>query len=134
MKDSATATCGCSSPDDRLWTWSIRCDRRNERECFLRPHRIRRDPCDERDILPRGEARDQAVEREDEAGMVAATGGRRCLVRAAVDEVAVRAVIGAKVETPAETLDDVVARRVDFLTAYQDAAYAESYIQSKRTS
>ena len=47
--------------------------------------------------------------------------------RAAVDEAAVRAVIGAKVEKAAETLDDVVARRVEFLTAYQDAVYAGSY-------
>ena len=47
--------------------------------------------------------------------------------RAAVDEPAVRAVIGAKLEKRTETLDDVIARRVEFLTAYQDAAYAESY-------
>ncbi|MCA3560201.1 MAG: indolepyruvate ferredoxin oxidoreductase family protein [Aestuariivirga sp.] len=47
--------------------------------------------------------------------------------RAAVDEAAVRAVIGAKVETKAETLDEAIARRVEFLTAYQDAVYAESY-------
>ncbi len=47
--------------------------------------------------------------------------------RAAVDEQAVRAVIGARREKRAETLDDIIARRVEFLTAYQDAAYAESY-------
>jgi len=47
--------------------------------------------------------------------------------RAAVDEAAVRTVIGAKVEKKAETLDEIVARRAEFLTAYQDAAYAESY-------
>ena len=47
--------------------------------------------------------------------------------RAAVDEAAVRAVIGAKLEKKAETLDEVIARRVDFLTAYQNAAYAENY-------
>ena len=47
--------------------------------------------------------------------------------RAAVDEQAVRAVIGAKAEKKPETLDELVARRVEFLTAYQDAAYAESY-------
>ena len=47
--------------------------------------------------------------------------------RAAVDEAAVRAVIGAKVEKKPETLEEIVARRVDFLTAYQDAAYADSY-------
>ena len=47
--------------------------------------------------------------------------------RAAVDEQAVRAVIGAKAERKVETLDDLVARRVEFLAAYQDAAYAGSY-------
>ncbi|MCA3556493.1 indolepyruvate ferredoxin oxidoreductase family protein [Aestuariivirga sp.] len=49
--------------------------------------------------------------------------------RAAVDEAAVRAIIGAKAEKEkkAETLDEAIARRVDFLTAYQDAAYAEIY-------
>jgi indolepyruvate ferredoxin oxidoreductase len=47
--------------------------------------------------------------------------------RAAVDEQAVRAVIGAKHVRKAETLDEIVARRVTFLTGYQDAAYAESY-------
>ena len=47
--------------------------------------------------------------------------------RAAVDEQAVRAVIGAKHARKAETLDEIVARRVTFLTGYQDAAYAESY-------
>src|SRR5262249_19581091 len=29
---------------------------------------------------------------------------------------------------PAETLDEMIARRVDFLTAYQDARYAERYL------
>ena len=47
--------------------------------------------------------------------------------RAAVDEQAVRAVIGARVEKAPETLDEIVARRVAFLTAYQDSTYAESY-------
>ena len=47
--------------------------------------------------------------------------------RAAVDEQAVRTVIGAKLEAKPETLDDILARRVAFLTDYQDAAYAESY-------
>jgi indolepyruvate ferredoxin oxidoreductase len=47
--------------------------------------------------------------------------------RSAVDEAAVRAVIGARVEKKPETLEDIVARRVAFLNAYQDAAYAESY-------
>ncbi|MCA3574252.1 MAG: indolepyruvate ferredoxin oxidoreductase family protein, partial [Aestuariivirga sp.] len=48
--------------------------------------------------------------------------------RAAVDPDAVRAVIGAKAEARPETLEEIVARRVAFLTAYQDAAYAESYL------
>ncbi|MFN4142681.1 indolepyruvate ferredoxin oxidoreductase family protein [Aestuariivirga sp.] len=47
--------------------------------------------------------------------------------RAAVDEQAVRTVIGARAERKPETLDEIVARRADFLTAYQDRAYAESY-------
>ena len=47
--------------------------------------------------------------------------------RAAVDEAAVRAVIGAKAMTKAETLDEIVARRAAFLAAYQDQAYAERY-------
>ncbi len=47
--------------------------------------------------------------------------------RAAVDEAAVRAVIGAKLGKAPETLDGIIARRVEFLTAYQDAAYAERY-------
>jgi len=47
--------------------------------------------------------------------------------RAAVDEAAVRAVIGVRVEKKPETLDDIVARRVDFLTSYQNEAYAGSY-------
>jgi len=47
--------------------------------------------------------------------------------RAAVDEAAVRAVIGAKVEKKTETLDELMAHRVEFLTAYQDAVYAASY-------
>jgi indolepyruvate ferredoxin oxidoreductase len=47
--------------------------------------------------------------------------------RAAADEAAVRAVTGAKAEAKRETLDDVLARRVAFLTAYQNAGYAETY-------
>jgi indolepyruvate ferredoxin oxidoreductase len=47
--------------------------------------------------------------------------------RAAADAEAVRAVIGAKGTAKSETLEEMVARRVAFLTAYQDAAYAESY-------
>ena len=47
--------------------------------------------------------------------------------RAAADEAAVRAVIGAKTEARVLTLDDVVTRRVEFLTGYQNAAYADEY-------
>ncbi len=47
--------------------------------------------------------------------------------RAAADETAVRAVAGGKPEVKSETLDEVIARRVSFLTSYQNAAYAETY-------
>ncbi len=47
--------------------------------------------------------------------------------RAAADEAAVRAIIGAKTAKAPETLDEIVARRAEFLTRYQDAAYAEAY-------
>jgi indolepyruvate ferredoxin oxidoreductase len=52
--------------------------------------------------------------------------------RAAVDVKAVEKLIAPKVETVqstrlAETLDEKIARRVEFLTAYQDAAYAARY-------
>jgi indolepyruvate ferredoxin oxidoreductase len=48
--------------------------------------------------------------------------------RAAHNPAAVEAVIGAAPKPSAAcTLDDIVARRVEFLTAYQDAAYARRY-------
>jgi indolepyruvate ferredoxin oxidoreductase len=47
--------------------------------------------------------------------------------RAAADEAALRALSGARAAAKPETLDEIVARRAAFLTAYQDAAYAESY-------
>jgi indolepyruvate ferredoxin oxidoreductase len=47
--------------------------------------------------------------------------------RAAADEKAVRAVIGAKAAAKPQSLDDVIARRVAFLADYQNAAYAQSY-------
>ncbi|MFM8748413.1 MAG: indolepyruvate ferredoxin oxidoreductase family protein [Aestuariivirga sp.] len=47
--------------------------------------------------------------------------------RAAADEAALRTLIGARAVVKPETLDEIVARRVDVLTAYQNAAYAESY-------
>ena len=49
--------------------------------------------------------------------------------RAAADEAAVRTVIGAKTAARAETLDDVVMGRVEFLTGYQNAAYADDYLR-----
>ena len=47
--------------------------------------------------------------------------------RAAHDLTAVKAVVNHRDIPKAQTLDDVVARRVAFLTDYQNAAYAESY-------
>jgi len=52
--------------------------------------------------------------------------------RAAVDLSAVERLIAPKAETvlatkQSQTLDEVIARRVDFLTGYQDAAYAQKY-------
>jgi indolepyruvate ferredoxin oxidoreductase len=53
--------------------------------------------------------------------------------RAAVDLAAVERLIAPKADVaqpkPAQTLDDIIARRVEFLTGYQDAAYAERYRQ-----
>jgi len=51
--------------------------------------------------------------------------------RAAVDLTAVEALAKPAAQDPARTLstalDDIIARRVEFLTAYQDAAYAAHY-------
>ena len=44
----------------------------HEGERFLRVHRVARDVGDQRDVLLRGEARDEIVELEDEADRVAA--------------------------------------------------------------
>ena len=55
--------------------------------------------------------------------LAAFTWGRR----AAVDEQAVRKLIGARGEKAPETLAEIVARRVEFLTAYQDQSYAAAY-------
>jgi indolepyruvate ferredoxin oxidoreductase len=54
--------------------------------------------------------------------------------RAAVDLAAVERLIAPKGDVPAparpaQTLDEIVARRVEFLTGYQNAAYAERYRQ-----
>jgi indolepyruvate ferredoxin oxidoreductase len=51
--------------------------------------------------------------------------------RAAVDPAAVERLItpraGSAPAKPAQTLDEIIARRVEFLTGYQDAAYAGRY-------
>jgi indolepyruvate ferredoxin oxidoreductase len=52
--------------------------------------------------------------------------------RAAADRAAVERLVAPKPETAAisqvsQTLDEIIARRVEFLTAYQNAAYAEKY-------
>jgi indolepyruvate ferredoxin oxidoreductase len=50
--------------------------------------------------------------------------------RAAHDREAVEAILGQTTDAAApETLDEIVARRVEFLTGYQNAAYAEDYRQ-----
>jgi len=75
-----------------------------------------------------------AIERAIELNGVAVEAGKQSFLwgrRAAVDMAAVRALA----EPPAslrerrlsETLDEMVARRADFLVAYQNAAYAERY-------
>jgi indolepyruvate ferredoxin oxidoreductase len=51
--------------------------------------------------------------------------------RAAVDPAAVERLIAPRADAapakPAQTLDEIIARRVEFLTGYQDAAYAGRY-------
>ena len=54
----------------------------DERERFLRRHRVARDLGDQRDVLLRRQARDQVVELEDEADRVAAESGEFVLVGA----------------------------------------------------
>ena len=75
------------------------------------------------------EAVEKAIELNGEAvamNVAAFRWGRRAahqpdFVRAMVERT------GAAAQPRAETLDDIVARRVAFLTAYQNAAYAERY-------
>jgi len=73
----------------------------------------------------------EAVDRAIELNGTAVAMSRAAFLwgrRAAHDPAAVEAVARPKVaEPPAPTLDDVVAKRVNFLTDYQDAAYAERY-------
>jgi indolepyruvate ferredoxin oxidoreductase len=50
------------------------------------------------------------------------------------DAVSTAAGVGTVEEKPAETLEDIVGRRVDFLTAYQSAAYARRYSRLVETA
>jgi len=78
------------------------------------------------------EAIEQAIELNGEAvpmNLAAFTWGRR----AAIDAAAVEALIAARVGAPApdrtlsQSFDEMVARRVEFLTQYQNADYAKRY-------
>ncbi len=72
----------------------------------------------------------EAIERAIEVNGVQTDFNRRAFLwgrRAAHDLAAVEAVIGARAPEPDPTLDDLVARRAEFLTAYQDEAYARRY-------
>jgi indolepyruvate ferredoxin oxidoreductase len=75
-----------------------------------------------------------AIERAIELNGVAVEFNRRCFQwgrRAAHDRAAVERqaapVANVVSFTPRETVEGLVARRVEFLTAYQDAAYADRY-------
>jgi len=80
---------------------------------------------------------EQAIERAIELNGTAVTASRAAFLwgrRAAHDPVAVAAFAGPQLGAPqglpaasAETLDELIARRADFLTEYQDAAYAARY-------
>ncbi len=70
-----------------------------------------------------------AVDRAIELNGVAVEQNRRAFAwgrLAAADQAFVAGHLGEE-PLPAETLDEVIARRLAFLTAYQDAAYAERY-------
>jgi indolepyruvate ferredoxin oxidoreductase len=86
----------------------------------------------QRGLIPvSGEAINKAIELNGAAvkmNQAAFLWGRR----AAVDPAAVERLVAPKPEAAAsaklsETLDELIARRVEFLTAYQDAAYADRY-------
>jgi len=77
----------------------------------------------------------EAIERAIELNAVAVDGNKRTFALgrlAAVDpktvEEAARPQVPMAAEPPAATLDEAVERRVRFLAAYQDAAYAERYL------
>ncbi len=74
----------------------------------------------------------EAIERAIEVNGVQTDFNRRAFLwgrRAAHDLAAVEAVIGTAAQKPAapRTLDEIIAHRAEFLTAYQDAAYARRY-------
>jgi indolepyruvate ferredoxin oxidoreductase len=76
----------------------------------------------------------EAIERAIEVNGVQVDFNRRAFLwgrRAAHDPGAVEAVIGTSAAKPAtpRTLDETVAHRAEFLTAYQDAAYARRYVE-----
>jgi len=78
-----------------------------------------------------GEAIERAIELNGvavDANMQSFVWGRRAAVDLAMVEKAATAGSDAPAErAPARTLDEIVARRVELLTAYQDAAYAKRY-------
>ena len=63
----AMATRCCSPPESCAGKWSTRSPRPDQRERLLGSHRVVGDVGDQRDVLARGEARDEVVELEDEA-------------------------------------------------------------------
>ncbi|MDE1149480.1 MAG: indolepyruvate ferredoxin oxidoreductase family protein [Azospirillaceae bacterium] len=82
-----------------------------------------------------GEAIEKAIEMNG-AAVKMNTDAFRWGRRAALDQLAVEKIAtpkGPAADAPhrrlSETLDEVIARRVDFLTGYQDAAYADTYRQ-----
>ncbi|MDJ0948988.1 MAG: indolepyruvate ferredoxin oxidoreductase family protein [Alphaproteobacteria bacterium] len=77
-----------------------------------------------------GEALDQAIELNAvavEANRQAFLWGRRAAVDLANIEAIAEPPLEFKPREIAKTLDDMVAKRVEFLTGYQNAAYAERY-------
>jgi indolepyruvate ferredoxin oxidoreductase len=83
----------------------------------------------QRGFLPLSRA---AIERAIEVNGVEVEFNRRAFLwgrRAAHDPAAVEATIGAPEPATARTLDEAIAYRAEFLTAYQDAAYARRYTE-----
>ena len=73
----------------------------------------------------------EAIERAIAVNGVAVELNQRAFLwgrRTAHDQAAVEKIAGREVSTPpAAILDEIIERRVEFLTGYQDAAYAERY-------